>query len=204
MLPYTNPKRLEVKTYKTAALHKFKASWSPTLHNWSLTRFKIKLLEIRKLIYMSPKITPKSMEILFRSTSCPSCCSHGHPGSPRAHAHVHAHVHAHANAHAYMITHVHVMRACNATCVMLFMYSERRIPVSIKWASLTFSLGQQKTDGNNILVSWLIDSMYSDGKNQTSNHGSIMPLMSSRVRSNYSSGASASSKRRWREHMTNL
>ena len=44
---------------------------------------KIKLLEIKKLIYTGPEITLKSMKILFPTTSCPSCWSHAPPGWSR-------------------------------------------------------------------------------------------------------------------------
>ena len=36
-------------------------------------------LQKTRKIYTGPKITPKSMKILFQTTSCPSCCSHGPP-----------------------------------------------------------------------------------------------------------------------------
>ena len=52
------------------------------LKKWPETK-KCKLLDFKKLIYTGPKIIPKSMKILLRTTSCPSCCSHGPPRCSR-------------------------------------------------------------------------------------------------------------------------
>ena len=49
-----------------------KVTWKQTRTKWNF-----KLLEVKNLIYTMPKITTKSMKILLRTTSCPSCCSHG-------------------------------------------------------------------------------------------------------------------------------
>ena len=40
--------------------------------------------ELKKLSKWVPEIKPKSLKILLRTPTCPSCCSHGPPGCPQA------------------------------------------------------------------------------------------------------------------------
>jgi hypothetical protein len=56
-----------------------KVTWKQALKN---TEFNVS--ELKKLSKWNPKIKPKSLKILLRTPTCPSCCSHGPPGCPQA------------------------------------------------------------------------------------------------------------------------
>ena len=55
-----------------------KRFWKFARKNWHVHR-----LEFKKLAWTGSKLIPKSMKIVFRTTSCPARCSHGIPGCPR-------------------------------------------------------------------------------------------------------------------------
>ena len=48
----------------------------------ALQKQNFQVLELQKLLYTDPKITPKSNKILYTTISSPSCYPHGPPGWP--------------------------------------------------------------------------------------------------------------------------